>query len=101
MIDEPGKRRVDRNWIDDRGSVGRMKNIGRRVGSGPWPGAMRTEDLFEVTEVLNLISFKKDSSGRSAAGERAGESVMTEDEQEEVKSCNPIARINVGPLFFT
>lgn len=68
MIDEPGRRRVDRKWIDDQGSVGRMKNIGRHVGSGPWPGAMRTEDPFEVTEVLNLISFKKDSSGRSAAG---------------------------------
>lgn len=73
MIDEPGRRGVDSRWIDDQGSIGRMKNTAQHVGSGPWPGAMRAVDRFEVvcagTKVLNLISFEKDSSGRRVSRE--------------------------------
>lgn len=72
MTDEPERRRVDSSWIDDQSSIGRMKNIAQNVGSGPWPAAMRVVDAFEVVcasfMVLNLVSFEKDSSGRSVVG---------------------------------
>lgn len=48
MIDEPGRRGVDSRWIDDQGSAGRKENIAQRVGSGPWPAAIRAADPFEV-----------------------------------------------------
>lgn len=77
MIDEPGRRRVDSRWIDDRSGIGRVRNIARRVGSGPWPGAMSAADPFEAvctgTKALNLISFKKDSGGRSVSAESSGQ----------------------------
>lgn len=81
MIDEPRRRRVDSRWIDDQSSIGRMKNIAQHVGSGPWPGAMRVVDPFEVvyasTEVLNLISLENTQqwkeSSRSVSWETLGE----------------------------
>lgn len=45
------------------------RNTVRRVGSGPWPAAVRAVDPFEVlscsTELLSLVLFKKDSRRRS------------------------------------
>lgn len=58
-----------------RAGAGRMKNIAQHVGSGPWPGAMRVADPFQVvcasTKVLNSISFEKDGGGKGVQWEYA------------------------------